>query len=120
MKKIIILACLIASVAFARTVQGDRVIVKKDGVVVYKTGCGETKIINPLNVQRGGGVLSGGADVEVLQTITVTYTNKVCAGSIFDWVYLEKPRLVETVKNFPMNDYSLDFIKEGCSATAFE
>ena len=119
MKKLLLLTCLIASVAFARSANGSRVIVKKDGNVIYKTACGDANIINPLNVQRGGGILSGGADVEVLSTVTVSFTNQVRLD-IFDVVYFNSPNLSETVKNFPMNDYSLDFYKEGCTANVYD
>ena len=113
MKKIILILTLIILCACdvsARStwMEGTQVIVKKGNTVVYKTPCGIANIINPLNVQRGGGVLSGGADVEVLNTITVTYSNKLNA-----YLYYNKPSLVETVKNFPMNDYELEFYKEG-------
>lgn len=116
MKKIIFLLILVLiATCEARTdwVDGTKVTVKKGGTVVYKTPCGVANIINPLNVQRGGGVLSGGADVEVLNTITVTYTNK--SGR---W-HFKSYSLIETVKNFPMNDYELEFYKEGCSDQAF-
>ena len=77
MKKIILILTLIILCACdvsakSRWEEGSQVIVKKGETVVYKTPCGIANIINPLNVQRGGGVLSGGADVEVLNTITVT------------------------------------------------
>lgn len=119
MKKIILILTLIILCACdisARTTwkEGTQVIVKKGNTVVYKTPCGIANIINPLNVQRGGGLLSGGADVEVLNTITVTYSNKLTA-----YLYYNKPSLVETVKNFPMNDYELEFYKEGCYVEAF-
>jgi hypothetical protein len=81
MKKIILILiltilCACDVLAKSRWEEGSQVIVKKGETVVYKTPCGIANIINPLNVQRGGGVLSGGADVEVLNTIAVTYTNK--------------------------------------------
>ena len=119
MKKIIlilILTILCACDVSARStwMEGTQVIVKNGNTVVYKTPCGIANIINPLNVQRGGGVLSGGADVEVLNTITVTYTNKQN-----NYWYYNKPSLVETVKNFPMNDYELEFYKEGCYVEVF-
>lgn len=119
MKKIIliltlIILCACDVLASSKWEEGTRVIVKKGNTVVYKTPCGITNIINPLNVQRGGGILSGGADVEVLNTITVTYSNKLTA-----YLYYNKPSLVETVKNFPMNDYELEFYKEGCYVEAF-
>ena len=119
MKKIILILTLIilwacdASAESTTWREGNRVIVKKGNTVVYKTPCGVANIINPLNVQRGGGILSGGADVEVLNTITVTYTNKEAY-----WTF-GKPSLIETVKNFPMNDYELEFYKEGCSDIAY-
>ena len=119
MKKIIFILMLIILCACETSAEtttwrdGTQVIVKKGNNVVYKTPCGVANIINPLNVQRGGGVLSGGADVEVLNTITVTYTN-----SDRYWTF-NNPSLVETVKNFPMNDYELEFYKEGCSALAY-
>ena len=118
MKKIILILiltilCACDVSAKSRWEEGSQVIVKKGETVVYKTPCGIANIINPLNVQRGGGVLSGGADVEVLNTITVTYTN-----SDRYWTF-NNPSLVETVKNFPMNDYELEFYKEGCSALAY-
>ena len=119
MKKIILI--LILTILYAcdvsaksRWEEGSQVIVKKGETVVYKTPCGIANIINPLNVQRGGGVLSGGADVEVLNTITVTYSNKQN-----NYWYYNKPSLVETVKNFPMNDYELEFYKEGCYVEVF-
>ena len=119
MKKIIliltfIILCACDVSARSRWEEGSQVIVKKGNTVVYKTPCGIANIINPLNVQRGGGVLSGGADVEVLNTITVTYSNK-----LNNYLYYNKPSLVETVKNFPMNDYELEFYKEGCYVEAF-
>ena len=119
MKKIILILTLIILCACdvsakSRWEEGSQVIVKKGETVVYKTPCGIANIINPLNVQRGGGVLSGGADVEVLNTITVTYTNKQN-----NYWYYNKPSLVETVKNFPMNDYELEFYKEGCYVEVF-
>jgi len=119
MKKIILsliltILCACDVSASSRWEEGSQVIVKKGETVVYKTPCGIANIINPLNVQRGGGVLSGGADVEVLNTITVTYSNKLTA-----YLYYNKPSLVETVKNFPMNDYELEFYKEGCYVEAF-
>lgn len=118
MKKLILILTLIILCtcdALAATTQreGNRVIVKKGETVVYKTPCGNANIINPLNVQRGGGLFSGGADVEVLNTITVTYTNKEA------WWSFNTPSLVETVKNFPMNDYELEFYKEGCYAITY-
>ena len=118
MKKIILILiltilCACDVSAKSRWEEGSQVIVKKGETVVYKTPCGIANIINPLNVQRGGGVLSGGADVEVLNTITVTYTNKD------GYWYFNKLSLVETVKNFPMNDYELEFYKEGCYVEAF-
>ena len=119
MKKIILILiltilCACDVSAKSRWEEGSQVIVKKGETVVYKTPCGIANIINPLNVQRGGGVLSGGADVEVLNTITVTYTNKQN-----NYWYYNKPSLVETVKNFPMNDYELEFYKEGCYVEVF-
>lgn len=119
MKKIILILTLIILCACdvsakSRWEEGSQVIVKKGETVVYKTPCGIANIINPLNVQRGGGVLSGGADVEVLNTITVTYSNKQN-----NYWYYNKPSLVETVKNFPMNDYELEFYKEGCYVEVF-
>lgn len=116
MKKIVfilILTILCACEAKTTWREGTQVIVKKGNEVVYKTPCGVAKIINPLNVQRGGGVLSGGADVEVLNTITVTYTNKD------GYLSFNKASLVETVKNFPMNDYELEFYKENCYAETY-
>lgn len=118
MKKIVLILTLIILCACdisARTTwkEGTQVIVKKGNTVVYKTPCGIAKIINPLNVQRGGGLLSGGADVEVLNTITVTYTNEDA------YWYFNKASLVEMVKNFPMNDYELEFFKESCYAEAY-
>ncbi len=110
---IILCACDDVSAETTTWRDGTQVIVKKGNNVVYKTPCGVANIINPLNIQRGGGVLSGGADVEVLSTITVTYTNKEAY-----WTF-NKPSLMETVKNFPMNDYELEFYKEGCSALAY-
>ena len=112
MKKIILILTLIilcacdAPAELTSWREGTQVIVKKGNTVVYKTPCGVANIINPLNVQRGGGVLSGGADVEVLSTITVTYSNKISA-----YRYYNKPSLVETVKNFPINDYELEVTK---------
>lgn len=119
MKKIILILTLIILCAtdvsaMSSWREGTQVIVKKGNTVVYKTPCGITNIINPLNVQQGGGVLSGGADVEVLNTITVTYTNKD------EHWYFNKPSLVETVKNFTMNDYELEFYKEGCYVEVFD
>lgn len=119
MKKIIliltfIILCACDASASSRWEEGSQVIVKKGEKVVYKTPCGIADIINPLNVQRGGGTLSGGADVEVLSTITVTYSNKISA-----YRYYNKPSLVETVKNFPINDYELEFYKEGCYVETF-
>lgn len=110
---IILCACDDASAETTTWRDGTQVIVKKGNNVVYKTPCGVANIINPLNIQRGGGILSGGADVEVLSTITVTYTNKEAY-----WTF-NNPSLMETVKNFPMNDYELEFYKEGCSALAY-
>ena len=124
MNKILLTIVLLSCAAFAdcyytsKVMKGDRVVVKRRGVMlVYKTPCGDTKIINPLNVQRGGGFLSGGADVEVLNTISVTYTNL-----IWGWGHLvmNEPREVSTVKNFPMNDYELDFRKESCEAVTYD
>ena len=119
MKKIILILiltilCACEATAASRWIEGTQVTVRKGSTVVYKTPCGVANIINPLNVQRGGGVLSGGADVEVLNTITVTYNNKATS-----YLYYNKPSLVETVKNFPMNDYELEFFKEGCYVEAF-
>ena len=119
----ILLMILLASQAFAtcyynsKQMKGDRVIVKRGDQVVYSTPCGESHIINPLNVQRGGGFLSGGADVEVLSTISITYTNH-----IWGWGHLlmNNSKEVTTVKNFPMNDYELDFIQESCEAVTFD
>lgn len=123
MNKILSMIILLSCTAFAdcyyasKQMKGDRVIVKRGDRVVYKTPCGDTEIINPLNVQRGGGLLSGGADVEVLSTISVTYTNL-----IWGWGHLvmNEPRDVSTVKNFPMNDYELDFRKESCEAVTYD
>ena len=124
MCKILLMIILLSCTAFAdcyytsKVMKGDRVVVKRRGVMlVYQTPCGDTKIINPLNVQRGGGFLSGGADVEVLNTISVTYTNL-----IWGWGHLvmNEPREVSTVKNFPMNDYELDFRKESCEAVTYD
>lgn len=119
MKKIIliltfIILCACDASARSHWEEGSQVIVKKGETVVYKTPCGIADIINPLNVQRGGGTLSGGADVEVLSTITVTYSNR-----INKYWYYNKPSLVETVKNFPINDYELEFYKEGCYVETF-
>lgn len=120
MKKIVLILTLIilwacdASAESTTWREGNRVIVKKGNTVVYKTPCGVANIINPLNVQRGGGILSGGADVEVLNTITVTYSNKISP-----YRYYNKPSLIETVKNFPINDYELEFYKEGCYVETF-
>lgn len=119
MKKIIliltfIILCACDVSARSQWEEGSQVIVKKGETVVYKTPCGVADIINPLNVQRGGGTLSGGADVEVLNTITVTYSNR-----INKYWYYNKPSLVETVKNFPINDYELEFYKEGCYVETF-
>ena len=119
MKKIIliltfIILCACDVSASSNWQEGSQVIVKKGEKVVYKTPCGIADIINPLNVQRGGGTLSGGADVEVLNTITVTYSNRISA-----YRYYNKPSPVETVKNFPINDYELEFYKEGCYVETF-
>lgn len=125
MKKIMLMMILLSCAAFAechytyssKQMKGDRVIVNRGDRVVYSTPCGDTDIVNPLNVQRGGGLLSGGADVEVLSTISVTYTNH-----IWGWGHLvmNEPRDVSTVKNFPMNDYELDFRKESCEAVTYD
>ena len=106
MKKIILILiftilCACDVSARSQWEEGSQVIVKKGETVVYKTPCGIANIINPLNVQRGGGTLSGGADVEVAY-----------------WTF-NSPSLVETVKNFPMNDYELEFYKEGCYVETF-
>ena len=115
---IIMLSCTAFADCYysSKQMKGDRVIVRRGDRVVYSTPCGDTEIINPLNVQRGGCFLSGGADVEVLSTISVTYTNL-----IWGWGHLvmNEPRDVRTVKNFPMNDYELDFRKEACEAVTY-
>ena len=123
MSKILLMIILASYYAFAecyyssKRMKGDRVVVKRGDLIVYSTPCGDTKIINPLNVQRGGGFLSGGADVEVLSTISVTYTNH-----IWGWGHLvmNEPQEVSTVKNFPMNDYELDFRQESCDAVTYD
>lgn len=120
--KILLLVGVMTSLSFGlfgeserRT--GNRVIVKRGDTVVYSTPCGYTNIINPLNVQRGGGFLSGGADVEVMNTITVTYTSKSCGWGCYS---MGSMTVKSTVKNFPMNDYELDFIQEDCTGIAYE
>lgn len=108
MKKIVLAVLLIAiSVFAAHQAEGTKVIVKKDGKVVYETPCGSTEIINPLAKNAHG--LLAGADVEVVGVVTVTYDNI----KLFDCRY-NKDGVEERVKNFPINDYELEFQRVPC------
>ena len=113
MKKVVLAVLLIAlSVFAAHQAEGTKVIVKKGGNVVYETPCGNTEIINPLAKSAHG--LVAGADVEVVGVVTVTYDNL----KIFDCRY-NKDGVEERVKNFPINDYELEFQRVPCVTTCY-
>lgn len=108
MKKVVLAVLLIAlSVFAAHQAQGSKVIVKKGDKVVYETPCGDAEIINPLSKSAHG--LVAGADVEVVGVVTVTYDNL----KMFDCRY-NKDGVDERVKNFPINDYELEFQRVPC------
>lgn len=108
MKKIVLAVLLIViSVFAAHQAEGTKVIVKKGDKVVYETPCGNAEIINPLAKSERG--LLGGADVEVVGVVTVMYDNL----KIFDCHY-NKDGIDERVKNFPINDYELEFQRVPC------
>ena len=113
MKKVVLAVLLIAlSVFAARQREGTKVIVKKAGKVVYETPCGNTEIINPLAKSAHG--LLAGADLEVVGVVTVAYDNI----KIFDCRY-NKDGVEERVKNFPINDYELEFQRVPCVTTCY-
>ena len=58
--------------------------------------------------------LVAGADVEVVGVVTVTYDNL----KIFDCRY-NKDGVEERVKNFPINDYELEFQRVPCVTTCY-
>lgn len=91
---------------------GTKVQVKKAGKVIYETPCGYTEILNPLSAKNGGGALSGAA-VEAMATITVRYWNRS------NGCFYKEPTYMELIKNFPMADYELDFIRTGCAELCY-
>ena len=114
MKKFVLAVLLIAiSVFAAHQAEGTKVIVKKGDKVVYETPCGNTEIINPLAKSANG--LLGGADVELVGVVTVTYDNL----KIFDCRYNTKDGIEERVKNFPINDYELEFQRVPCKTICY-
>lgn len=113
MKKFVLAVLLIAiSVFAAHQAEGSKVIVKKGDKVVYETPCGNAEIINPLSKNAHG--LLAGADVEVVGVVTVAYDNL----KIFDCRY-NTDGVEERVKNFPINDYELEFKKVPCVTTCY-
>ena len=116
MKNLVILIVLLATALFAgqKARTGTKITVKRGDKVVYETPCGYTEIINPLKAENGGGVFSGAA-VDALATITVRYWNHTLAGC-----YYNEPAYAERIKNFPMNDYELDFIRSGCETWCYD
>lgn len=115
MKKLIVLIALIATAVFARQVgrSGTKVTVKRGDKVVYETPCGYTEIINPLAVKENGFI--AGAAVDAMATITVRYWNHTFTGC-----YYNEHSYAERIKNFPLNDYELDFIRSGCETWCFD
>ena len=108
MKKIVLAVLLIAiSVFAAHQAEGTKVIVRKGDKVVYQTPCGSTEIINPLSKDAHG--FLAGADVEVVGVVTVKYDNI----KLFDCRY-NQTGVEERVKNFPINDYELEFQRVPC------
>lgn len=118
MKKIAIALAVMAAMSAAadgpQFKLGTMVKVIKGEKVIYQTPCGYTEIINPLNAKNGGNSFDGGASVDALNTITVRYWNATRTSCHFNQDSFE-----ERIKNFPINDYELDFVRKGCGALCY-